>query len=64
MRTVGRAARIRERVRRIAESYGGWVPTCPPCGEFVEECACVCSFCGEREGCLCAIGYGVATGGG
>lgn len=63
MRNRERSARLRERIRRIAEAYGGWVPTCPVCGEFIEECVCTCRFCGERAGCHCAIGFGVATGG-
>ena len=46
------------------KAFGGWVPTCPPCGEFIDDCACVCAFCGERAGCRCVIGYGLATGGG
>jgi len=56
--------KVRDRVRRSFAAFGGWVPTCPPCGEFIEDCACVCPWCGERSGCRCAIGYGLATGGG
>ena len=58
-----RSDAVRERIRRIAEAYQGWIPTCPPCGEFIEGCACACAYCGERDHCLCAIGYEVATGG-
>ena len=58
-----RSEYLRERIRAIADAYQGWVPTCPPCGEFIEACACACAYCGETTGCACAIGYGVATGG-
>jgi len=60
MRVNSRAA---SRIRRAFAMYGDWVPTCEPCGQFVEECTCVCPFCGERNGCTCCIGFGVATGG-
>ncbi|HKZ89871.1 MAG TPA: hypothetical protein VJ300_06410 [Thermoplasmata archaeon] len=59
----GRSDLMRERIRWLAEAYAGWIPTCPPCGEFIDACACVCSFCGESQGCRCVIGFGVATGG-
>lgn len=51
------------RIRRELYDYPGWVPTCPVCKRFIEECACVCPFCGERDGCRCCIGLGLATGG-
>ncbi len=53
-----------KRMRRSPESPGGWIPTCPACTEHIEECECVCPYCGERESCHCCIGYGLATGGG
>jgi len=53
---------VRERMRRAMYGYLGWA-TCPPCGRFIEDCACVCPFCGERNGCRCCIGFGLATGG-
>jgi len=37
--------------------------TCTLCGHRLDECACVCPFCGERTGCRCCIGLGIATGG-
>ena len=36
---------------------------CPNCHNPIDECGCVCPFCGEVGGCDCAIGPGVATGG-
>ena len=36
---------------------------CHACGQPLDECACVCPFCGERNGCRCCIGPGIATGG-
>jgi len=50
-------------------------PRCPPlaekddyacciaCGELLSACRCVCEFCGERDGCECAL-FDSATGGG
>ena len=49
-------------MRQAMYGYLGWA-TCPPCGRYIEDCACVCPFCGERNGCRCCIGLGIATGG-
>ncbi len=43
--------------------YPAWTPKCFACGLPLDECACVCPFCGERDGCRCCIGMGIATGG-
>lgn len=43
--------------------YPDWVLACHACGRPLDECACVCPFCGERNACGCCIGLGVATGG-
>ena len=43
--------------------YPSWTPVCHGCGQPLDECACVCPFCGERTGCHCCIGLGIATGG-
>ncbi|HEY7588228.1 MAG TPA: hypothetical protein VIB49_05730 [Thermoplasmata archaeon] len=52
---------LRGRNRRPMFRIGGWIPTCPPCGNYIEDCACVCAYCGERNGCRCCIGFGVPT---
>ncbi len=36
---------------------------CPNCKNDIDHCTCGCPYCGQKEGCDCAIGYGVATGG-
>ncbi|MGB9135142.1 MAG: hypothetical protein WCC63_06135 [Candidatus Bathyarchaeia archaeon] len=36
---------------------------CENCGNPVDECQCVCPYCGEQEACTCCCGYGCATGG-
>lgn len=36
---------------------------CPNCGNPVDDCVCVCPYCGEIEADYCVIGYGAATGG-
>ncbi len=36
---------------------------CPNCGRPIDRCSCACHTCGEVDGCECAIGPGVATGG-
>lgn len=36
---------------------------CIACGELLSACRCVCEFCGERDGCECAL-FDSATGGG
>jgi hypothetical protein len=38
-------------------------PRCEQCGEFIDECKCVCPYCGETSECDCCIGTGKATGG-
>ncbi len=43
--------------------YPTWTPTCHACSQPLDECICVCPFCGERNGCRCCIGLGIATGG-
>ena len=53
---------LRHAALRIYE-YSGWSLNCPACGRVLDDCACVCPFCGERDGCRCCIGLGVATGG-
>jgi len=35
---------------------------CVDCGNFIEKCVCVCSYCGERDKCECAL-FDAATGG-
>ncbi len=57
-----RTNRARDRAWRNYD-YPGWTPSCPDCGQPLDECACVCPFCGERDGCRCCIGLGIATGG-
>ena len=37
--------------------------TCDHCGRPIDDCACVCPFCGQTDGCECAIGTDVAAGG-
>ena len=37
---------------------------CDNCGRPIDDCQCRCPYCGEIEHCDCAIGLGVATGGG
>lgn len=60
MRTM-KSRNVPVRIPPSAYRVGGWVPTCPPCGNYIEDCACVCPFCGERAGCRCCIGFGVPT---
>lgn len=43
--------------------FPAWALKCHACGQSLDECACVCPFCGERNGCRCCIGLGIATGG-
>jgi len=40
------------------------VEECDNCGRPIDDCQCRCPYCGEIEDCDCAIGLGVATGGG
>jgi hypothetical protein len=45
---------------------GNWLKwkeqDCPNCFKHIDECECVCRFCGESSRCICAIGS-KATGG-
>ncbi|MEM2943721.1 MAG: hypothetical protein QW087_03160 [Methanomassiliicoccales archaeon] len=36
---------------------------CQFCGRPINQCACVCPYCGESCGCECCIGLDKATGG-
>jgi len=38
-------------------------PRCDNCGNFIDDCTCVCPYCGESASCDCCIGNGKATGG-
>ena len=68
----GSGARSRERLHGkpfIARTRGRAVITdeedfaiCVECGNPLENCQCVCAFCGERDECECALGDS-ATGG-
>jgi len=40
-----------------AEAY------CERCHMPIDECVCVCPYCGKTDDCECALGYGRATGG-
>ena len=35
---------------------------CIECGHLIEQCECVCPYCGERDQCECAL-FDAATGG-
>lgn len=35
---------------------------CVECGNSIEQCGCVCPYCGERDKCECAL-FDAATGG-
>ncbi len=39
------------------------VPRCDNCGEPIDDCKCVCPYCGETDGCTCCIGTEKVTGG-
>jgi hypothetical protein len=39
------------------------MPRCDNCGNFIDECTCVCPYCGESTGCECCIGSDKVTGG-
>jgi hypothetical protein len=39
------------------------VPLCDNCGNPIDDCKCVCPYCGETDGCTCCIGADKATGG-
>jgi hypothetical protein len=38
-------------------------PRCDNCGNLIDDCRCVCPYCGESAGCHCCIGDDKATGG-
>ncbi|MDI1496188.1 MAG: hypothetical protein K8823_1496 [Cenarchaeum symbiont of Oopsacas minuta] len=52
---------IRLRPYTIMEKNLGFTE-CDDCGNLYEICQCVCSFCGERDKCECAL-FDAATGG-
>jgi hypothetical protein len=39
------------------------MPLCEKCGCPIDECKCVCPYCGESSGCECCVGTDAATGG-
>lgn len=45
------------------ESTAKEVEECDHCGRPIDDCVCRCPYCGEIEGCTCAIGVDAATGG-
>jgi hypothetical protein len=47
--------------KRMTEEYQ---PRCINCGNFIDDCICVCPYCGETAKCTCCIGVDKATGGG
>ncbi|MCS7115953.1 MAG: hypothetical protein RMJ31_02655 [Nitrososphaerota archaeon] len=36
---------------------------CEKCGRVIDDCRCVCPYCGETINCECCIGMDKATGG-
>ncbi|MCJ7770181.1 hypothetical protein MUP37_01240 [Candidatus Bathyarchaeota archaeon] len=40
------------------------LPRCIRCGKPIDDCICVCPYCGETSKCTCCIGVNRATGGG
>jgi len=34
---------------------GEKIPLCENCGQPIDDCKCVCPYCGETSGCLCCI---------
>ena len=38
-------------------------PICEMCGYPIDDCKCVCPYCGESESCECCIGNDKTTGG-
>jgi Fe-S cluster biogenesis protein NfuA len=36
---------------------------CERCHMPIDECVCVCPYCGKADECDCVLGYGRATGG-
>jgi hypothetical protein len=39
------------------------IPLCEKCGYPIDECKCVCPYCGETSDCECCLGADTATGG-
>ena len=39
------------------------VPICEKCGYPIDDCKCVCPYCGETSDCQCCIGTDKVTGG-
>ncbi len=39
------------------------VPRCDGCSEPIDNCKCVCPYCGETDGCTCCVGSDKVTGG-
>jgi hypothetical protein len=37
--------------------------TCDRCGYPIDDCKCICPYCGESAGCECCIGNDKVTGG-
>jgi len=33
----------------------GKEPRCGNCGNFIDDCKCVCPYCGETSKCTCCI---------
>ncbi len=38
-------------------------PRCDHCGNPIDDCKCVCPYCGETVDCTCCIGTDKVTGG-
>ncbi|SNQ62297.1 hypothetical protein [Candidatus Methanoperedens nitratireducens] len=38
-------------------------PKCENCGNPIDDCNCVCPYCGETALCDCCIGRDAVTGG-
>jgi hypothetical protein len=39
------------------------IPRCETCGNPIDDCKCVCPYCGETVHCTCCIGTDKVTGG-
>jgi RNA polymerase subunit RPABC4/transcription elongation factor Spt4 len=39
------------------------LPQCVNCRNFIDQCTCVCPYCGETTKCTCYLGIDKATGG-
>ncbi|MEM3383537.1 MAG: hypothetical protein QW698_05795 [Nitrososphaerales archaeon] len=40
-----------------------YLPLCERCGQPIDDCKCICPYCGETCCCECCIGMDKATGG-